>query len=268
MLKYDFSVICDKYSDFAVLQRSAGETLIDLLKIRENEDVLDLGCGSGDLTRIIRKITNGKVVGIDASEGMIKEAIRRSEGLDILFEVKKAEDVDYEDAFDVIFSNSVFHWFENPEIVLRNCYKALRNKGRIGVQTIAKKNYCPNFIKALENVKNDHRTKYIFKNFIGSWFLLDTEEEYNKLFQKCGFNVKFSEIREIKTKHTPEEVFNIFCSGSVIFYLNPSSYSVPITKDYVYSFREIIMNSFIEQADTDGKVELVFNRLFLIATKP
>ncbi len=263
----DFSVICDRYSDFAILQKSAGEMLLKLLDLHGDEDVLDIGCGVGDITRMIRKMTRGTVVGIDISAGMISEAVNRSKGLDIHFEVRRAEDIEYENCFDVVFSNSAFHWFEYPEKVIRNCYKALRKGGKIGIQAIAKKEYCPNFIKAIEKVKNDPRTSDTFMKFKGSWFLLESEDEYNRLFEECGFEVVFSEIRTIKTKHTPEEVFNIFCSGAVLFYLDEGSYDGGISKDYVYAFRDIVMNSFIEQAGEDGKVELSFNRLFLVACK-
>ncbi|WP_365892221.1 class I SAM-dependent methyltransferase [Archaeoglobus sp.] len=131
------------------------EVLLKLLKIGGNEDVLDLGCGTGHLTRKIRSLTNGKVVGIDPSRGMIKEAVVKSRGLDIVYEIKSVEDIDYEDTFDVIFCNSAFQWFKEPEKTIKNCYRSLRRNGRIGIQAPAKKVYCPNFIEAIKLVKRD-----------------------------------------------------------------------------------------------------------------
>ncbi|MCD6492793.1 MAG: hypothetical protein J7K36_03195 [Archaeoglobaceae archaeon] len=49
----DFSKIADEY--MPVVQLSAGEKLLELLNIREHENVLDLGCGDGRLTAKIRK---------------------------------------------------------------------------------------------------------------------------------------------------------------------------------------------------------------------
>ncbi len=97
-------------------------------EIGENEDVLDLECGTGHLTRKIRSLTKGKVVGINPSEGMIKEAVGKSRGFDMVYEVKSAEDMDYEDSFDVIFCNSAFQWFKDPEKAIKNCHRALRRK--------------------------------------------------------------------------------------------------------------------------------------------
>ena len=66
--------MANEYEEHAPIQKSAGDMLIALLNIGKNEDVLDLGCGVGNITRRIRKMTTGKVVGIDPSEGMIKKA--------------------------------------------------------------------------------------------------------------------------------------------------------------------------------------------------
>ncbi len=265
--KIDFSKIATEYEELAAVQKSASEVLLKLLKIRSNEDILDLGCGTGYLTRKIRSLTNGKVVGIDPSEGMIKEAVEKSKGLNIIYEVKSAENIDYEESFDVIFCNSAFQWFKDPEKAIKNCYRALRRYGRIGIQAPAKKIYCPNFIEAIELVKRDERTKDTFAHFKEPWFFLETAEEYKSLFEKCGFKVVFSKIETIVTEHTHEEVFNIFSSGAIAGYLNQDYYDVKLTKDYISAFKEIVRKAFKQQSDENGIVKLKFNRLFLIAVK-
>ena len=50
-----FSSECTHY-----IQKSAAEILLNLLKIGNTDDVLDLRCGVGNLTRKIKEITNGK----------------------------------------------------------------------------------------------------------------------------------------------------------------------------------------------------------------
>jgi len=84
MSKIDFSKIATEYEECATVQKSASEILLKLLRIGDNDDVLDLGCGIGHLTKKIRSLTNEKVVGVDPSEGMIKEAVEKSKGLDIV----------------------------------------------------------------------------------------------------------------------------------------------------------------------------------------
>ena len=54
--KGKFSEIAHSYSQLSSIQQSADQVLIKKLKIREDEDILDLGCGLGQLTAEIRKI--------------------------------------------------------------------------------------------------------------------------------------------------------------------------------------------------------------------
>ena len=263
----DFSKIATKYEDYSSVQKSAAEILLNLLKIGNTDDVLDLGCGVGSLTRKIKEITNGKVVGIDPSEGMIKEAIEKSRGLDIAFEVKTAEKIEYESCFNVIFCNSSLQWFREPQKAVKNCYTALRKGGRIGIQAPAKRVYSPNFIGAVEKVKEDPRTRGIFAYFKEPWFFLETADEYRELFEKCGFRVVLSKIESIRTKHTPEEVFKIFSSGAIAGYLNQDFYDLKIDEEYMDTFKKIVKDAFVQQANEQGEVELIFNRVFLVAIK-
>ena len=46
-----FSFLAEKYEEIAFAQMTAAEILLDLLDIKGYEDVLDLGCGTGMLTR-------------------------------------------------------------------------------------------------------------------------------------------------------------------------------------------------------------------------
>ncbi len=267
MENVDFSFIAEKYEEMAFAQMTAAEILLGLLDIRGYEDVLDLGCGTGMLTRRIREMTRGRVIGIDPSLGMIREAIERSIGFDIAYEVKSAEEMNYDEEFDVIICNSVMQWFRDPDKALENCYRALRPGGRIGVQATAKKIYCPNFVEAVERVREDERTRDVFANFREPWFFLETEEEYIMLFERHGFNVVFSDMKTITSEHTPDEVFKIFSSGAMAGYLNQEYYDVPLTEDYISAFKEIVREAFREQADGDGKVRLTVNRVFIVAVK-
>jgi len=267
MGKIDFSKIATKYEDYSLIQKSTAGILLEILEIGDNDDVLDLGCGVGNITREIRKITKSKVVGIDPSEGMIKEAIGKSRGFDIIFKVESAEEMDYKDCFDVIFCNSSFQWFIDPEKSVKNCYTALRKGGRIGIQAPAKKVYSPDFIEAVGKVKENPKTRDVFAHFKEPWFLLETCDEYKNLFENIGFRVVFCKIGSVKTKHTPEEVLNIFFSGAAIGYLSQDFYDVEIDVDYVENFKNIVKENFIQQANNQGEIELRFNRLFLVVIK-
>ena len=69
------------------------------------------------------------------------------------------------------------------------------------------------------------------------------------------------------SRHSAEEVFKIFSSGAIAGYLNQDYYSENIDDNYIKNFKEIIKQGFKQQADTKGYVELIFNRIFLVAVK-
>ena len=263
----DFSKIAKKYENFSLVQKSAAETLIRLLDIAPEDNVLDLGCGSGNLTRNIRSITRGELIGIDPSEGMIKQARKQYSHLNIVFKKQSAEDVNYKNQFNIIFCNSDFQWFRDVDKVIKNCYTALRRNGKIGIQAPARSIYSPNFIEAINNVKNDPVTKETYKYFKNPWFFCETAEEYKNLFIKQNFIVPFANIQYIEQEYTADEVFHVFMSGASNGYLNQDFYEIKIDQRYIDAFIEIVKQTFHNQADLNGKVNLAFNRIFLIAIK-
>lgn len=100
-----------QYAKSAALQANAATDLISALTIQPNENVLDFGCGIGNLTLEIAEIAyQGSVVGIDTSPSMIDQAKRNLQTRQLpnaKFLVGSASDLRTNSQFDVIFSNSV-----------------------------------------------------------------------------------------------------------------------------------------------------------------
>ncbi len=264
----NFSDISSVYHQLSTLQSSAGDILINMLQLRGDEDILDVGCGTGKLTKKLRGLTKGIVVGTDISEAMIREAQNNYGNDDIHFSPIDSENLDRKlGMFDIIFCNSAFQWFKNPQKVVRNFYSLLRFYGKVGIQAPAKQMYCPNFIKAVHEVEKNLFTREQFSHFRPPWFFLETASEYAKVFHDVGFTVLFSEINTTHSSVSPEEAFNIFSSGAIAGYLNQEYYTKPFDQNYADKFKEIVKLSLMEQADDEGKVDLCFNRIFLVAIR-
>lgn len=263
----NFSEIAKRYERDSLIQKSAAEKLLSLLAIGGDDRILDLGCGAGNLTRKLRKLTSGLVVGIDQAPEMIRQA-QKSGAKDIEFRVAGVEGLADTDAFDVIFCNSAFQWFPKPGLALANCFRALKNGGRMGIQAPAKKEYCPNFLEAVAEVACDTRTAGTFANFRSPWLFFDSAGEYAELFERAGFEVRFGVIEEQITHHDPGQVMAIFESGAAAGYLNPDCYRTNFGRDYVETFREIVAHSFRQKVDEAGRVSLLFNRIYLVGEKP
>ncbi len=113
-------------------------TIIELAKVQPGDSVLDVACGSGNLTLTARTYAGprGKVYGIDASPEMIDVARRKAAraGTGVVFDVGLAEKLPFPDAtFDVVISRLAIHHL--PEELKRAAFaemlRVLKPGGRV-----------------------------------------------------------------------------------------------------------------------------------------
>ena len=118
---------------------AAGADLVEVLDPQAGERVLDLGCGTGELSAQIAA-AGAEVVGIDLSAEMIEAAHEQFPGLS--FAVGDARDFSFAEPFDAVFSNAALHWVKPPEAALVCIVACLGPGGRFvaelgGVRNVA-----------------------------------------------------------------------------------------------------------------------------------
>jgi trans-aconitate methyltransferase len=116
------------YQTRAAFVPALGAELIDLLAPAPGEEVLDLGCGTGELTAALAA-RGARVVGVDASEAMIARARERLPDLDL--RVGDGQALAFEAAFDGVFSNAALHWMLRADDAAAGIARALRPGGRL-----------------------------------------------------------------------------------------------------------------------------------------
>ena len=119
--------------------------IVTLLKLKEVDRVLDLGCGTGVLTRMIAdqldSRAGGVSIGIDAAAKMIHVARKKRQGDTCRFEVAAAEDLPFADeTFDAAVSSLFFHHvpLDLKEKALSEAYRVLVPGGRLVIADMHK----------------------------------------------------------------------------------------------------------------------------------
>jgi len=102
------------YAQNTAHHRAFDDAFLASTPLRPSDRVLDLGCGSGDLTATIAGLVpDGHVVGVDPQPSMLAEARRRARP-NQSFTQLAAQQLDRLDepdaAFDVVLSRACLHW--------------------------------------------------------------------------------------------------------------------------------------------------------------
>jgi ubiquinone/menaquinone biosynthesis C-methylase UbiE len=130
----------EKYEDTSKMQFQIGQQTIALLNPQFNENILDIGCGTGSLSlQIAAKIGDGIVTGVDPDASMVqfaREAIDRNQVANFRVMQADATQLDFLEEFDAVFSNIVLHWVPNVPKLFQVLYAALNPGGRLVITTL------------------------------------------------------------------------------------------------------------------------------------
>lgn len=116
--------INDPLIRLTVDERRFRERLIQLAKLKGDEQVLDIGCGIGTLDlMLVQLLNNGSIYGIDISAKMVKEAKRKAQGngCKINYKVGSSKRLPYKsDTFDVVFTSLIYHHLDYKDMQTRS----------------------------------------------------------------------------------------------------------------------------------------------------
>jgi trans-aconitate 2-methyltransferase len=124
------------YDRVADPQEEWAQEIIARMRLRADDVVLDAGCGSGRVTRLLlERLPRGRVIGVDSSPAMVQRA-RETLGPDSQVEVHCQDllDLQLEEPVAVIFSCAVFHHIHDHERLFWGLRAALRQGGRLVAQ--------------------------------------------------------------------------------------------------------------------------------------
>lgn len=178
MTKWNSTLYDDKHKYVS----QYGEDLMTILNPQKEENILDIGCGTGDLANEISK-AGALVTGIDSSPAMIEAA--RGKYPHIRFHLQDGEEDRFVAQFHAVFSNAAIHWMKNQRQVVQNSYNALLPKGRF-IAELGGANNVESILLALEEASKTLSIPY--ERSLLPW-VFPTKEEMTAHLTEVGFHV-------------------------------------------------------------------------------
>lgn len=126
----------DRYGKFREERSAPFLDLLALVQAAEAPRVLDLGCGTGDLTRLAHeRLRARETLGVDASGAMLARAAGHAGG-GVSFHLADIATFT-EGAYDVVLSNAALHWVPDHEALLPRLAALVAPGGQLAIQVPA-----------------------------------------------------------------------------------------------------------------------------------
>jgi len=122
------------YQRVSVPHEEWARALIERLPLEGDETVLDAGCGTGRVTRmLVEHLPTGRVVAVDGSAAMVEKVRGVLRPVDEAL-VADLTELELAEPADAAVSSAVFHWIADHEALFARMREALRPGGRLEAQ--------------------------------------------------------------------------------------------------------------------------------------
>jgi SAM-dependent methyltransferase len=163
-----------------------GADLLPLLAPQAGERILDVGCGTGQLTARIAE-SGAQVEGFDRSASMVAQASEQFPALTL--EVADVTTYTPRAHYDAVFSNAVLHWVRDADAAARTIASALRPGGRM-VAEFGGKHNLSRVIDAVSRLAGPQAHPWYFPDLA----------EYSAVLQRNGLELRQGFLFERMTR--------------------------------------------------------------------
>jgi len=177
------------YHKVSAPQTEWGRRVLSRLAVRDDERVIDAGCGTGRLTaELAARLARGRLIAIDRSWNMLLTAranLRPEFGTHVAFVRVELPFLPFHAWADLVFSTATFHWVRDHAALFANIFQALRPGGRLFAQCGGG----PNLAHARSlaaSVMNRDPYRPFFRNWSGVWEYATPEDTAARLVD-AGF---------------------------------------------------------------------------------
>jgi trans-aconitate 2-methyltransferase len=263
----------ETYHKVSNIQESWAIEILEKRKFKGNEIVLDAGCGTGRVTKIIaNNVKRGKVYAVDIDDNMITNAKKNLKDFsNIVFIKSDLSVVKLPEKMDLIFSNAVIHWVLDHKKLFTNFSRLLKPGGELLIQCGGQGNLGAIPI-VLEKVRKSNSFKNYFTNWNTPWnFASSTDTK--KILEDSGFkDIQVDRIKKIANFQNYQDYILFMKTVVIKPYLSylPTDKNNNIKNLFIEEFfleldKKHNRNTINKTTDTNFKIDYV--RLNITGTK-
>lgn len=223
-------------------------------KIDSLKDILDLGCGPGNSTKILSSyFKDSSIIGIDNSIDMLNNANNLNIN-NARFEYCDMQEGLLDLKFDLIFANASLQWIENQEKLFLNVFNNLNDNGIFAVQMPL------NEISIFHQKLKELALKYNLNTRI---FHSLSHNDYYDLLSKYSSDFIIWDSTYYHILDDLDSVIEWYRGSGLRVYLSQLNKSLHI--EFVDKLKNLISPHFAKQIDS--KIILPMHRIFFVAKK-
>ena len=190
----------EQYARFRTERSQPFVDLLALVQRRPDMRVVDLGCGSGELThRLHQELRARDTLGIDSSDTMLAAAAAHA-GNGLRFALADLATFTTEQPYDLIFSNAALHWVPGHPDLLRRLTQSLAPDGQLAMQVPANHDHPSHLIAHTLAAEEPFRSA--LHGYVRTAKPVLAPEEYATLLDQLGYRQQHVRL-QVYAHHLP-----------------------------------------------------------------
>lgn len=218
--------------------------LLNLVESRTGISVIDLGCGTGELTsKLLDYLEDSKVLGIDSSEEMLEKA-NQFKTSRLTFEKRSIEEQLYlGDTYDLIISNAAIQWCSNHKELFPRIISKIKEDGQLAVQIPSNHEYIVH--QLLRKIASTEPYKSAYNSWEREYTVLTIEDYARILFEQKGREITVYEKVFPHVLENAEAVFTWASGTAMLPYIErlPEDMKEQFKNDYKQQLQNIFPES-------------------------
>lgn len=206
----------NQYNQFRTERSAPFLDLISHIKDRPYLKGIDLGCGTGELTKILAdSLTHPNILGIDTSSEMLVHAPQQD---NLVFKQRSIEDqlLD-EEKWDLIVANASLQWVDDHRILFSKIISRLNHDGQLAIQMPSQSENLLNQL-LLELVKEEP-----YASALDGWKrlspMLSMDEYATLIFEAGGKDIVMYQKMYPVIAETQDDLFEFIAGSALIPYM-------------------------------------------------